>query len=351
MADDRGRLVSCKECGNFVMDEDDLVKHLKKIHHLSIGEYKQKYPAARTDKLPAEGAVKHEELVQLISKIEESVDPKNPYNEEDKERFSPSDITDIDYLRQILETAHPEKWEYYKAVIQELLDSGIPDCKALYDYAVIQVYIRDFHLAKMANPDAKGRFLLDKREVETLEKMGVTAGKTMELLRDIFERTREEKTIADEMEGVMNQAEIHIKQNIGEFAFKCRNCSAMVDTMGLPHWAYEASQDAQGRNIYMIWNKELWELVCGIKIVDKFGNAAVYKISPWQMAYTLETSIEGLMYTAKARGMAVDRFEADGRKMGDIEGVKFDIGAEEEQLKIAYDQFKLKWHTKMLRDV
>jgi len=173
----------------------------------------------------------------------------------------------------------------------------------------------------------------------------------MEMLREIFERTHKEKTIADEMENVMTQAEAHIRQNIGEFTFSCKNCGALVDNYGLPHWAYEIKQDAQGRYIYSLWNKELWELVCGVTITDRFGKVSVHKIPIWHMAFALQTSIEGLMYTAKAREMVVERLEENGRKMGDIEGVRFDIGEQEEQLKASYDHFKQKWHPKMLRDI
>ena len=96
-------------------------------------------------------------------------------------------------------------------------------------------------------------------------------------------------------------------------------------------------------------------MVIGFENTDKFAAVAHHQIPIWYMAFALETSVEGLMYTAKQRKMEVDKFDkaVDGvkRKWGSIDGFEFDIGKQEEQHKLAMERYKEKYHERSLREI
>ena len=124
-----------------------------------------------------------------------------------------------------------------------------------------------------------------------------------------------------------------------------------MDTSGFAHWAFELLKDSRGKNVYLLWSDHVWEMVRGIQTTDMYGVEAHHKFPIWYMAYTLMTSIEGLMYTANARGMTVERFVRDERKWARINEVEFDLGREEEQLKSAREHYEKEYHKKSVRDV
>jgi len=76
----------------------------------------------------------------------------------------------------------------------------------------------------------------------------------------------------------------YIKSHTGEFAMRCPECGKMLDNFGCPHPFFE------GHEKFTVFSTELWELV-------------VRKMIPIEyMAYSLHTSVEGLLDTAKFRG-------------------------------------------------
>jgi len=93
------------------------------------------------------------------------------------------------------------------------------------------------------------------------------------------------KLIANEL----GEAERWIQGHIGEFTERCPKCGDLVTPPNLPHWAFERLETSHGPS-WPVWSRELWELV-----LEK-------SVFPWEMAYVLRTSIEGLRQTCVRRG-------------------------------------------------
>jgi hypothetical protein len=84
-------------------------------------------------------------------------------------------------------------------------------------------------------------------------------------------------------------AEEWVESRIGEFAERCPGCGVILTPPALPHWAFEPVKNAQGVVYYPVWSSELWKLV-------------LHRVIPlWVMAYTLRTSPEGLLFTARRK--------------------------------------------------
>ncbi len=84
-------------------------------------------------------------------------------------------------------------------------------------------------------------------------------------------------------------AEEWVLAQIGEFAERCPGCGLVLTPPALPHWAFEPTKNAQGVVYYPVWSAELWKLVLN------------RTIPLWIMAYTLRTSPEGLLFTARRK--------------------------------------------------
>ena len=352
------RMIECLICKEPLLSIDELTRHLKAAHRKDLAWYKKTYPEARITIIPKD--ISRDELLAKVKEAEVKVDPRGAFEEKDLEAFDPTEITDIDYIRQILKDAYPEKWAFFCATKKELLDTGIPDCKALDQFVLQTVFLRDMYLRIMSMPDKKRRFNLDSEDVKILQQLTETSKKMMEQIRDIFERTTKEKTIDQELEKIATEAENFIRQNVGEFDFKCEQCGAVIDNSGLPHWAFEVQKDNQGRNIYLLWSDQLWHMVRGFSVKDIYGNVGAIRIPVWQMAHSLQTSVEGLIYTARSRGMSVDKFKRkvknprgveEERQWASIDGVEFDLLVEEEMLRLAFDEYKREYHPKSVRDI
>lgn len=103
-----------------------------------------------------------------------------------------------------------------------------------------------------------------------------------------------------------------IQEHIGEFSFRCQKCSAIVSSGGIPHWGIHYIK--KGNEVgYHIWNPQM-------ALAIKKG-----LLKPYLMAFFLDTSIEGLLFTAEERG----------EKLPD-----FDIKSEEERLKELLSEFE-----------
>lgn len=84
-------------------------------------------------------------------------------------------------------------------------------------------------------------------------------------------------------------AEEWVVSRIGELAERCPGCGMILTPPALPHWAFEPVRNAQGVVYYPVWSSELWKLVLN------------RTIPLWVMAYTLRTSPEGLLFTARRK--------------------------------------------------
>jgi len=245
----------------------------------------------------------------------------------------------------------PSKRAYFKRVKDEYVSWGYPDCETLNDVCFLQVLIFDKFqkIKKQQNQD--GLFDVDNEEIRELKSLIESIQKPLEQIKDIYEQTKKEKTVADEIKRIIDESENFIRENIGEFEFKCPDCGTMIDNHGFPHWAYEKKTDDKGRRLYLIWNSQLWELVKGIKVRDKYGKEYVYQIEPYVMALTLETSIEGIIYTAENRKMDVKRYEKDGTFFARIDGVEINIKEQEDKLTDCYEVFKNIYFKRNFRDL
>ncbi len=346
--DARDYLITCEMCpGKERFDDDEFELHLRKKHKISLDKYKEQYPQARTEAIHPK-YVSKEDIVARLTETEKKVDKKTPIVNQG-EAFVSKKIENPDYVKEVLEKTFPEKWKYFTAAKNELVATGFPSSYALDDFVLFKVFLRDFNLRIMASPDAAGRFYVGPEDVKVIQQMADTAKKLIEALREVYKETREEKRIDEKLEEMLNEAENHIKQNAGELDFRCENCGAMINNTGWLHQFFEIEKDQLGKNVYLLWSDFLWEMVRGYKVKDTYGNVFEHRVPLFYMAYTLDTSIEGLIYTAKQRKMKVEKFVTNNRKMVNIEGLEFDLGKEEEQLKLCRNEFKQRYHNKSVR--
>jgi hypothetical protein len=91
------------------------------------------------------------------------------------------------------------------------------------------------------------------------------------------------------LEKEQRQAEEWVLSRIGEFSERCPSCGLVLTPPALPHWAFEPTKNSQGVVYYPVWSAELWRLV-----LDR-------TLPLWAMAYTLRTSPEGLLHTARRK--------------------------------------------------
>lgn len=316
-------MITCEVCEYEFDGVDEFVEHLKK-HGLSPADYLKTYPHT-------------EGLHDYVRKI--------PRKDPPKRRKSSGDI-----FKDVLSkgpTEPPDKYGYFKKVKKEYIDQGFPDCEILNNMCLFQVFMADKYL-KIKNKERNDGLLdVDAEDIKEIKELVLSGQRLVEPLKDIYESTREEKNIATEIEKLMVESKDFIEKNIGEFQFKCPECGIMIDNCGFPHWAYENATDEQGRNVYLIWNAQLWELVKGISIRDKYGKTYGYQIEPYVMALALETSIEGLIYTARKRKMQVNR-EGD---ICEIDGVKINIKEQETKFSDCYKKFKENHYKQNIRDL
>ena len=83
-----------------------------------------------------------------------------------------------------------------------------------------------------------------------------------------------------------------IQEHIGEFSFSCGKCHSILSSGGLPHWAIEFV-NKESKTCYHIWSRQMFFAV-------EKGFIPLYI-----MAFCLETSIEGLRYTADEKGITL----------------------------------------------
>ena len=338
------RLIKCEyeDCQAQFEDPVKFEAHLKLKHKTNLGAYKKLYPGARTEVLPLDAR----SLLETVIETEKKVDVHRTADESALPKIDLSKIKDVDYIVAGLKDHFPEKHEFFVKNRQEYLDVGMPKCGALDTLCFLNLLLRDELIAIMEHPDSKGRFSTSREQIEVLKRFTETHETHLKSLKSIYEQTQKEQTVAQMLEQMLDDAETHCRRNVGDIAFKCEQCGAMIDSSGYNHWAYEILKEASGKKIYLLWNPELWELINGIRTADVYGKERHWQIPVWMMAFILGTSVEGLMFTAQHRKMKVERFDRDGRQWATIDGFEFDIGFEEEQSRAALDLFKRTHHEK-----
>lgn len=347
-----GDMIDCKlqGCGLAFATQEEFSKHVKIAHKITLERYFARYPSDREHfkQLPKDifsfKAEKRADSVGGESGTSETItispQPFSPPPFVLKDKFSAKDITDIDYIKQVLEEYYPEKWEYFRAIKEELIESGLPDGRVLDQFAFQSVIIRDIYLGIMAHPDSGGRFVMGPEEVRALREVSDTTKKVLDTIKSIYEKTVEHKKINDYVEEMLNDVSRYVKEHVGEYSFRCNKCGNLIDSSGYEHWAFDIKTDINGRIVYLLWSDALWDLVRGIRVVNSKGEEITASIPIWMMAFALNTSIEGLLFTAKERGMEVKKKEAADSVIASIDGVEFDVLEQEEIGRLVWENYK-----------
>jgi hypothetical protein len=279
--------------------------------------------------------------------------PPIPIPQRKKEKNKPAinnTINDVFYYKELFKNSK-DKMKYFEYIKKQYLDQGYPECEALNQLCYLNVLVRDKNIALAKSQSTEGLISTDKDDIREISTLLESADKILEQLKDTFDKNKKEKTISGEIQNILAEAEDYVRKNIGEHQFKCSGCGVMVDTYGLPHWAYETTSGPDGKTIYMLWNQQMWESIKGIEISDKYGKKRLFTIEPFWACFFMETSIEGLIFTAHQRGMKVERKEENGRRIALIDGVSIDVEDQEEKFKVLYDYFKLIYHKRSYRDL
>lgn len=261
--------VACALCGEAVKS---IREHIEDRHPtVRLEEYQLQFPTA---KLEGEEIVSERRMIDV----------------------SEADITDHPCGRDgaLIEKslAEPER-PHFRADVEALISQGY---EASYEVASLAYYMT---LARRA------RVSLEATREQT--KGEVYASQTLDLLNDLDEkiaksraalekiRTSRTKESLEDPHALLEieqlAAENWVRAHIGEHQERCPNpeCGQMLTAPALPHWAFEASRDDQGRVYWPVWSHELW-----LMVLDR-------TIPLWVMAYTLRTAPEGLRLTARRR--------------------------------------------------
>lgn len=103
---------------------------------------------------------------------------------------------------------------------------------------------------------------------------------------EAIKKTNTVSEISKLHQDTMDEAEKYVEEHIGEFAWACPDCSTIITSGGVPHWALVRDHD----NNYVPWSSEIMALV----------NEGMIKL--YHAAFILRTSIEGLMIVGQERG-------------------------------------------------
>ena len=196
--------------------------------------------------------------------------------------------------------------QFLKRVYKDAREQKYPDSPVLNEYLFLVVVNHRLHIIY----EAKGQFHATGANSELLKTIKDNEQKILELTKSLDVISDRRQKVADVVglhKATMDKAEEFIKKKIGTFAIECLKCGTVLQMNGLEHWALWRS-DYQGHKFYFVWSPELFELV-------KNG-----KIKIEDMAFTLQTSVEGLLWTAKIRKDKFPEFdikkaEANLRKM------------------------------------
>lgn len=255
---------TCHLCQKGIFSLRNLPKHLLKTHLMSVEVYRQMFSISE-EALPSE-----------------PIEPKKKTNKELPPASATALETNIDIKK------------YCKEMKEQLMETyDYPDSPVLDE----AVYLMGINV-RLRESNEKAFRLYGKQNPELLKSMRDNskhiAANLAELDRQLAAARDPESgdSIASLHRQTLDDAEAFIKANIGEFSFQCGNCSSIVTTGGLPHWAL--LKDPEGN--WVAWSRELADLVVA-------GTIRMH-----HMAYALRTSIEALVICAKARGFTFPIF-------------------------------------------
>lgn len=324
----------CQDCGTAFPKIEDLFSHIPS-HGYDVDSYFLSY--------------NDNELRAYQLSLAKSQAPPPPPRKKTKPKIF-NVIHDVFYYKELFKN-NKDKMKYFDHVKKQFLDQGYPECEPLNQLCYLMVLARDKNISLARSQTDEGLINTNKDDIREISTLLESIDKILSQLKDTYEKNRKEKNIGDEIQNIINEAHDYVKKNIGEHQFKCSHCGAMVDTYGLPHWAYEVNVSPDGKTTYLLWNQQMWEAIKGIEVIDKFGIKTVQSIEPYWVCYFLETSIEGLIFTAKQRGMKVERREESDGRIAYIDGVRINIAEQEEKFRNIYELFKALYHKRSYRNL
>lgn len=208
-----------------------------------------------------------------------------------------SKVSDVNYLNDIFSSKFDKykSKEYLNKTRQKLLKAGHVESPILNEYLFWLTISRRLHILyqKMHTELMKhDSSIVQSENLNTLKSIGLVSDRVAKLQETLeVARLRKEKVadVVDIFSETMKSAEAFIKENAGEYSFRCKQCGTIVQADGLPHYAIMMDKDDKDDNVYLVYSPE------AIYLVKK-------NIIPMHaMAFILRTSIEGIMYTAKLR--------------------------------------------------
>lgn len=216
------------------------------------------------------------------------------------EEFDVKHIGDLTYLQEIF-CAKYDKFkslDYLKGMREVMISEGHQESSQLNEFLFwatmsrkMQIIYQRMH-AKMTRQ--KGSTDDTAENIGLLKEMRAISEQLASLQRNMsvdLDKRKKVKDVVDLHADTMLAAEEFIKSHLGEFQFKCSKCGTVVNSMGLPHFAFMTETDkASGEVMYHVFSPELWYLY------------RKKQISLHQLAFILRTSPEGILVTADMRG-------------------------------------------------
>jgi hypothetical protein len=271
-------------------DEDDIIGQDFYDKNLDNPQPEKKEPDPAD--LKDEGKIKEEQDKFFSKDILEGLSKEDISDAE----VDVAKLSKTNYLYTIFGTENDNyKSIYYlRRVHQKYLKEGYPEGTILNNYLFVAVVLRrlqvqyqEHHKSAVAQdvPRPEDFTLLEK-----IEKLSDKLSKLQKSLDDQRNAMRSGADIHDLHQREIDDNAKFVQEHVGEFSFRCKKCDTIVQSGGLPHWAFEIERGDKGEPLYHIWSTELFYAV-------KKGHIPLH-----MMAFALQTSIEGLQHTAKERG-------------------------------------------------
>lgn len=233
------------------------------------------------------------------AEIEANLKKQHDLNELPEE-FNVKHIGDLTYLQEIF-CAKYDKFkslDYLKKMRETMLADGHQESSQLNEFLFwatmsrkMQIIYQRMH-AKMTRQ--KGSTDDTAENIGFLKEMRAISEQLSSLQKNMsadLDKRKKVKDVVDLHAETMQAAEEFIKGHLGEFQFRCSKCGTIVNTQGLPHYAFKTETDKNtGEVIYYVFSPELWYLY------------RKKQISLHQLAFILHTSPEGILVTADMRG-------------------------------------------------
>lgn len=225
------------------------------------------------------------------------------FSEVEEEPLTVGKISKTNYLYQIFSYKH-DKFKSRSFLEQEhkkMIASGYPEGGMLNLYLFMSVTLRRLQIESQQSHKARTKSGSPQSEdfvlLKNIQDFAIKISKVQDALNNAKAAQRAGEDIHDLHNKEVEACAEFVRENAGEFTFKCETCKSIINAGGLPHWAFIIDNDTKGELIYHVWSREMFYMV-------KKGKMPLY-----HMAFALQTSIEGLMATAELRGDKLPRFD------------------------------------------